>query len=106
MPESSNAPAMIKENKAIIEFILGWGERVEREMQILNVIHKVAGKPLEIDNEESLFESGLLDSFMLVDLIAGLEEKFGIKIPDSDLIPQKFDSISRISRYLDDRGSR
>jgi acyl carrier protein len=59
--------------------------------------------PLEIQPDESLFESGLLDSFMLVDLIAGIEEEFGIKIPDSDLIPQKFDSVSKIDHYLTGR---
>jgi acyl carrier protein len=79
---------------------------VDREMQIRNIINKVAKMPLEVKQDESLFESGLLDSFMLVDLIAGIEEEFGIKIPDSDLIPQKFDSVSKIDQYLAGRLSR
>ena len=79
---------------------------MDQETQIRGIINKVAKMPLEIQPDESLFESGLLDSFMLVDLIGGIEEEFGIKIPDSDLIPQKFDSVSKIAQYLSARSSR
>ena len=73
---------------------------MDRESQIRKVVAGVAKKPVEVDHDESLFESGFLDSFALVDLVSGLEKEFGIKIPDADLIPQRFDSISRIERYL------
>ncbi len=54
--------------------------------------------------EESLFDSGLLDSFALTDLVAELEKQFGIRIPDADLNPRKFDSVERIEEYLASRG--
>ena len=73
---------------------------MDRKTQIRKVIEKTAKMPLDVEQDESLFESGLLDSFMLVDLIASLEEEFQIKIPDSDLVPQRFDSISKIDKYL------
>ena len=64
------------------------------------VVEKVAEKRVPQDPDESLFESGLLDSFMLPDLVGAIEEEFAIKIPDSDLNPRKFDSLSRIEAYL------
>ena len=64
----------------------------------------VAGKPAPADDEESLFESGLLDSFALPDLVGAIEQEFSVKIPDSDLNPRKFDSIARMGGYLADRG--
>jgi acyl carrier protein len=76
---------------------------MERESQIRKVLAETAKKPVEVDTNESLFESGFLDSFALAELVSALEREFGIKIPDSDLIPQRFDSISRISRYLEAR---
>lgn len=75
-------------------------------MQICSIIQKVAKMPIEVQNDESLFDSGLLDSFMLVDLVASLEEAFAIKIPDSDLIPQKFDTVAKINQYLAVRMAR
>ena len=53
--------------------------------------------------QESLFESGLLDSFTLTDLVTALESEFSIRIPDSDLTPRKFDSIARIEAYVQSR---
>jgi acyl carrier protein len=50
---------------------------------------------------ESLFDSGFLDSFALVDVVAALESEFGIRIPDSDLNPRKLESISRIVAYIE-----
>ncbi len=64
------------------------------------LIEQVSGKPAPVDEDESLFESGLLDSFALPDLVSAIEKTFGIKVPDADLNPRKFDSIARIDAYL------
>jgi acyl carrier protein len=64
------------------------------------VVEKVAEKPVPEDPEESLFESGLLDSFQLPDLVGAIEQEFSIKVPDADLNPRKFDSLSRMEAYL------
>jgi acyl carrier protein len=64
------------------------------------VIEKVAEKPVPEDPEESLFESGLLDSFQLPDLVGAIEQEFSIRVPDADLNPRKFDSLSRMEAYL------
>jgi acyl carrier protein len=60
----------------------------------------VAKKDLTPGPDESLFESGLLDSFALPELMTALERAFSIKIPDSDLSPRKFDSLARIEAYV------
>ena len=41
---------------------------------------------------EALFETGVLDSFGLTDLVAALQKDFGVTIPDSDLRPKNFAS--------------
>jgi acyl carrier protein len=68
--------------------------------RILNVVKQVAQKPVPTDPEESLFESGVLDSFALPDMVSALEKEFGITVPDSDLNPRKFDSLARIADYI------
>ena len=49
---------------------------------------------------ESLFDSGLLDSFGLPDLVTELETGFGVAIPDSDLLPSNFAALQAIDAYL------
>ena len=78
---------------------------MERADRIRGLIQNVAGKPAPSDEEESLFESGLLDSFALPDLVSAVEKAFSVKVPDSDLNPRKFDSVARIDAYLASRGA-
>jgi acyl carrier protein len=76
---------------------------MEKRTKIVSIIQKLAEKPIDPGPDESLFESGLLDSFSLADMVAALEKEFAIRIPDSDLKPRKFDSIERIEQYLESR---
>jgi len=76
---------------------------MDTQTKIVTILRQVSGKPIDPLPEESLFESGMLDSFSLADLIAALETEFSIRIPDSDLSPRKFDSIARIQAYLQSR---
>lgn len=71
--------------------------------QISEIVRQVAKQPLPPDPEDSLFDAGVIDSFALPDLVSRLEKAFGIAIPDADLTPRKFDSISRIEAYLETR---
>jgi acyl carrier protein len=73
---------------------------MENQTRIVELIQTVAGKPVNPSPDESLFESGLLDSFTLTDLVAAIESEFSIRIPDSDLTPRKFDSVTRINAYI------
>jgi acyl carrier protein len=70
---------------------------------ITQIVKKFSNKNVEPGPEESLFESGLLDSFSLPDMVGALEQEFGIAIPDSDLEPRRFDNISRIASYVASR---
>jgi len=74
---------------------------MDQQARVLNIVRQVAGKPVNPAPDESLFESGLLDSFSLTDLVSALEAEFKISVPDSDLNPRKFDSIQRIQAYLE-----
>jgi acyl carrier protein len=73
-----------------------------RRQRLRKLIQEVAGKPAPEDDQESLFESGLLDSFALPDLVSAIEKEFALKVPDSDLNPRKFDSVERMDAYLAD----
>jgi acyl carrier protein len=74
-----------------------------RTEKLRKLIQQVSGNPAPADYEESLFESGLLDSFALPDLVSAIEQAFAIKVPDADLNPRKFDSIARMEAYLDSK---
>ena len=70
------------------------------QQKITNALRAVTKNDTVPGAEESLFDSGYLDSFALPDLVSELETQFGIAIPDSDLNPRKFESVSRIEEYI------
>jgi acyl carrier protein len=71
------------------------------QSKIIAIVCRIAAKPVKPAPDESLFESGMLDSFSLTDLVSALETEFSIRIPDVDLTPRKFDSIDRIQAYVE-----
>jgi acyl carrier protein len=75
----------------------------ERQLVLAGLIRAASNKDVNPEVDESLFDSGVLDSFALADLVSAIEKQFHISIPDSDLSPKKFESIARIERYLDSR---
>jgi acyl carrier protein len=51
-------------------------------------------------DDDSFLENGIIDSTGILELIGFIEEEFGIEVRDEDLVPDNFDSISRLCRYI------
>jgi acyl carrier protein len=73
---------------------------MSRQERIIEVVKRVSKQDAAPDPEESLFDSGYLDSFALTDMVTEVEKEFGVVIPDSDLSPRRFESVARIESYL------
>jgi acyl carrier protein len=79
---------------------------MSRQEKIIEIVKRVSKSDVAPDPEESLFDSGYLDSFALTDMVGELEREFSIAIPDSDLTPRRFDSLERILRRTAIRSAR
>ena len=59
---------------------------------------------LEVDADEiddELFGGGLgINSMATIEIIVGLEEEFGIEVPDEDLRVELFDSVQTMADYV------
>ena len=53
------------------------------------------------DDDTSFLEEGIIDSTGVLELVTFLEDAFGIKIEDEELIPENLDSLSNIEIYLE-----
>lgn len=47
--------------------------------------------------DESLISSGLIDSFSLMDLALFVEDTFGVRIEDTELNAQTFDTLNQLT---------
>ncbi|OGI17028.1 MAG: hypothetical protein A2287_00040 [Candidatus Melainabacteria bacterium RIFOXYA12_FULL_32_12] len=74
-------------------------ENVQNRIEkIINKLRKESTN--QINLEEDLFGSGVLDSFGMISFISQIEEEFNINIPNEDLIPQNFWNIKSITETV------
>ncbi len=51
-------------------------------------------------DEESFLDSGIVDSLGVLELATFVEDTFGFEVPDEEVIPDNFDSISKLTAYI------
>lgn len=51
-------------------------------------------------NDASFLEKGIIDSTGILEMIFFLEQQFGIKVGDKELIPENLDSVNNIVRFV------
>ena len=60
----------------------------------------VGSEDIDIDAEDDLLGSGLLDSLGMMKLVGFIEKEFELKIPAQDMVIENFMTVSCISDYL------
>jgi acyl carrier protein len=78
-------------------------------MQIKNEIRKFIMENFLLDGEvnlseeDSLLEKGIIDSTGVLELVAFIEETYSFKIKDEELVPENLDSIKNISQFIQNK---
>jgi acyl carrier protein len=66
--------------------------------EIRNIIFR------NVSDDESLLKTRAMDSITVVDLAVVLEDKFGVKIPFTEISEENFDSVNQIAEFLAAKG--
>jgi len=51
-------------------------------------------------DDVSFLEEGIVDSMGIMELVMFVGETFGITVEDEELVPDNFDSVSRVAAYI------
>lgn len=51
-------------------------------------------------DDASFLEEGIIDSMNVMELIFFVEEKFGLEVDDEEMVPDNFDSVTKIATYI------
>lgn len=54
-----------------------------------------------IDEKTSLVKSGWVDSFGIVEIVSFLESEYGVRLPDSEVAPENFETLAAIRSLLE-----
>lgn len=71
------------------------------EKQIVSQILKQPNRKIAVD--EPLISSGLIDSFSLMDVALYVEDTFGVRIEDTELNADTFDTLTQLAALIDSR---
>ena len=55
----------------------------------------------ELNNDDSFLDQGILDSTGILEIIFFIEDEFGIKIRDDEMVPENLDSVNRIVAFIE-----
>ncbi|MBN9251861.1 MAG: acyl carrier protein [Mesorhizobium sp. 61-13] len=57
----------------------------------------------QLADDASLIENDIIDSTAVLELVAFIEDNFGITMSDADIVPANLDSLARISSFIETR---
>lgn len=58
------------------------------------------GSKVTLSPSDSLIEKGIVDSLGVQRLIAYLEKEFGLQIADTEIVPENFETINSVVRFI------
>jgi len=73
-------------------------EQQVRQFVAQNLLFSEDGYPF--DDDASFLQEGIIDSLGVMELVAFAEKAFQIKVEPNDVIPDHFDSVSRLANYI------
>ena len=53
-----------------------------------------------LTDDDSLLDKGVVDSTGFIELVTHLEEAFGIRVLDEEMLPENLDSIANLDAYV------
>jgi len=59
------------------------------------------GRMNDLQAEDDLLSSGVINSLGILQLVSFVEERMGIEIPDEDVVYENFHSVDALADYLD-----
>jgi len=56
-----------------------------------------------LNHEDSFLNKGIIDSTGILALIFFLEEAFGVKVEDDEMIPENLDSVLNVTKFVESK---
>jgi acyl carrier protein len=57
--------------------------------------------PAALKDDSSFLDLGVIDSTGVLEVVAFLESDFGITVDDMEIVPENFDSIANLTRFIE-----
>jgi len=58
------------------------------------------GDDKKLADNDSLLEAGIVDSTGILEIVAHLEERYGMKVDNDEMVPENLDTIANIGAFV------
>ncbi len=59
-----------------------------------------AGTGADLNDDDSFLQKGIIDSIGVIELTSFIQNEYGFKISVTDIVPENFDTVNRLTRYI------
>lgn len=75
---------------------------MDKKLIMLDYIKQdlLKGRVSNLNADDDLLDSGILNSLGILQLVAFIDERFDYQVPDEDVVYENFHSVDAISAYL------
>ncbi|MCM2375135.1 acyl carrier protein [Aporhodopirellula aestuarii] len=74
-------------------------QSVAQRIQQWVIAHFPAAAQQNISIDDSLLDSGIVDSMGTLEIVEYLEDELGVEVSDDDMVADHFESVSSIAKY-------
>lgn len=75
-------------------------ESFQQELRSFVVSNFLFGKDGMLNDDDSFMEKGIIDSTGILELLSFLEQKYGIRVDDHEIVPENLDSINLLVKFV------
>lgn len=75
------------------------------EIRLFVIENFLFGDGQRLSDTTPLLENHIVDSTGVLEIVSFLEQRFGIRVEDDELVPENLNTISSISAYLERKNS-
>lgn len=68
--------------------------------KLLEILKEITDE-IDFEHSTDLIDSGILDSFTILQIISALDEEYEISIPASEIIPENFNSAEAMLKMVE-----
>ena len=74
--------------------------QLQQQLRRFVVDNFLYGRANELADDASFLDAGIIDSTGVLELISHLEQAYGVRMEDHELIPENLDSINNLAAFL------
>ena len=81
---------------------MGDNSRIKEEVRKFIIDNYLLGaKNARIADDDSFLAQGIIDSIGVIELTNHIQRKYGIKVKVPEIIPENFDTLNDVERYIE-----